>query len=78
MGQLIQHLTEWSGFDNYQEILGSADFWRVTLRTLVFTAVNVVLIMVLGMLSGCCSPGSARRCALTAARRRWCWPGRCR
>ncbi|MEW2438964.1 sugar ABC transporter permease [Streptomyces caniferus] len=52
MKELIQHLTDWRGVGNYQEILGSEQFWRVTLRTLVFTAVNVVLIMVLGVLIG--------------------------
>ncbi|MEV5593090.1 sugar ABC transporter permease [Streptomyces sp. NPDC052496] len=52
MKQLIQHLTEWRGFGNYAEILGGEQFWRVTLRTIVFTAVNVTLIMVLGVLIG--------------------------
>jgi N,N'-diacetylchitobiose transport system permease protein len=52
MRQLIQHLTEWIGFDNYKEVLGSEDFWRVTGRTVVFTAANVVLIMVIGTLIG--------------------------
>ncbi|MEU4201769.1 sugar ABC transporter permease [Streptomyces sp. NPDC045470] len=52
MKQLIQHLTEWRGFDNYAEVLGGEQFWRVTLRTIVFTAVNVTLIMVLGVLIG--------------------------
>ncbi|MER7154119.1 carbohydrate ABC transporter permease [Streptomyces lydicus] len=52
MKELIQHLTDWRGTGNYQEILGSEQFWRVTSRTVVFTAVNVVLIMVLGVLIG--------------------------
>ncbi|MEU7152472.1 sugar ABC transporter permease [Streptomyces sp. NPDC045456] len=52
MKQLIQHLTEWRGFDNYAEVLGGEQFWRVTLRTIVFTTVNVTLIMVLGVLIG--------------------------
>ncbi|TVL94057.1 carbohydrate ABC transporter permease [Streptomyces sp. SAJ15] len=52
MRQLIQHLTEWNGGDNYREALTSEDFWRVTGRSVVFTAVNVVLIMVLGTLIG--------------------------
>ncbi|MFD0024823.1 carbohydrate ABC transporter permease [Streptomyces sp. NPDC058382] len=50
--QLILHLTEWNGFDNYQEILAGSDFWRVVGRSIVFTAANVVLIMVLGLLVG--------------------------
>ncbi|MFD7062650.1 carbohydrate ABC transporter permease [Streptomyces sp. NPDC059906] len=52
MSQLIQHVTEWNGVDNYKETLTSEDFWRVTLRSILFTAVNVVLIMVLGTLIG--------------------------
>lgn len=52
MGQLIQHVTEWNGFDNYQEVLTSSDFWRVTGRSIVFTLVNAVLIMVIGTLVG--------------------------
>lgn len=52
MGQLIQHVTEWNGIQNYKDVLGGEDFWRVTLRTIVFTAANVVLIMVIGTLIG--------------------------
>ncbi len=52
MRQLIQHLTEWNGVENYTQILGSEDFWRVTGRSIVFTAVNVALIMILGTLVG--------------------------
>ncbi|MEV5241370.1 sugar ABC transporter permease [Streptomyces cinnamoneus] len=50
--QLIRHVTEWTGFDNYGEVLGSSEFWSVTGRSVVFTAANVVLIMVLGCLIG--------------------------
>ncbi|MFE0041593.1 carbohydrate ABC transporter permease [Streptomyces albireticuli] len=50
--QLIQHVTEWNGVDNYTEALGSSDFWSVTGRSVVFTAANVVLIMVVGCLIG--------------------------
>lgn len=50
--QLILHLTEWKGFGNYQEVLESSDFWRVAGRSVVFTAVNVVLTMVLGTAIG--------------------------
>lgn len=52
MKQLIQHLTEWIGFDNYKDVLGSEDFWRVTGRSVVFTGVNVILIMIGGTLVG--------------------------
>jgi N,N'-diacetylchitobiose transport system permease protein len=50
--QLILHLTEWNGFDNYSEVLGSSDFWKVVERSIFFTAANVVLIMVFGTLIG--------------------------
>ncbi|MET8831483.1 sugar ABC transporter permease [Streptomyces sp. NPDC004610] len=52
MAQLIQRVTEWNGFDNYKETLTGEDFWRVTVRSILFTAVNVALIMVLGALIG--------------------------
>jgi N,N'-diacetylchitobiose transport system permease protein len=52
MTQLIQHVTEWTGTDNYRATLGSGEFWRVTLRSVVFTVVNVVLIMLGGSLVG--------------------------
>ncbi|MCM2411823.1 sugar ABC transporter permease [Streptomyces sp. RKAG290] len=50
--QLILHLTEWNGFDNYQETLGGSDFWKVVERSVFFTAANVILIMLLGSLVG--------------------------
>ncbi|PGH52296.1 carbohydrate ABC transporter permease [Streptomyces sp. Ru87] len=50
--QLILHLTEWTGFDNYGDALGSEHFWRVTVRSVLFTTVNVVLIMLAGTLTG--------------------------
>lgn len=52
MGQLIQHVTEWNGIDNYTEVLTGEEFWRVTLRSILFTAVNVALTMFLGGLVG--------------------------
>ncbi|MEV0601099.1 sugar ABC transporter permease [Streptomyces sp. NPDC050315] len=52
MGQLIQHATEWNGLDNYGEVLGNEEFWRVSLRSLLFTAANVALIMAIGTLTG--------------------------
>ncbi|MEV3928105.1 MULTISPECIES: carbohydrate ABC transporter permease [unclassified Streptomyces] len=52
MRQLIQHLTEWNGVDNYKEVLGSADFWNVTVRSILFAGTNVILIMVFGTLVG--------------------------
>ncbi|GAA1393523.1 sugar ABC transporter permease [Kitasatospora putterlickiae] len=50
--QLVMHLTEWNGFDNYTEQLTDPDFWAVTGRTVAFTLVNVVLIMAGGTLIG--------------------------
>lgn len=52
MRQFILHLTEWNGIDNFKEVLSGEDFWRVTGRSIAFTAVNVVLIMLLGTLVG--------------------------
>lgn len=52
MTQLIQHVTEWAGTANYRATLGSQDFWRVTLRSVLFTAVNVAVIMLGGTLTG--------------------------
>jgi N,N'-diacetylchitobiose transport system permease protein len=48
--QIIAHRGVWVGLANYSQILGDAEFWRVVLRTVVFTAVNVSLTMVLGTL----------------------------
>ena len=50
--QLIQHLTEWNGFHNYQQVLTGSDFWKVVERSVLFTAANVVLIMLIGTLIG--------------------------
>lgn len=50
--ELIGHVTRWIGFQNYQSILSSGTFWDVFGRTVGFTAVNVVLIMVGGTLIG--------------------------
>jgi N,N'-diacetylchitobiose transport system permease protein len=50
--QLIQHLTEWNGVDNYRDVLTESEFWHVVERSVLFTAANVVLIMVLGTLIG--------------------------
>ncbi|MFG3252882.1 carbohydrate ABC transporter permease [Streptomyces sp. NPDC048172] len=52
MTQLIQHVTEWNGVSNYTDTLTNEQFWRVVLRSMIFTAVNVVAIMVGGTLVG--------------------------
>jgi N,N'-diacetylchitobiose transport system permease protein len=46
--QLIRHKGEWVGLGNYRQVLHDHEFWVVLLRTLLFTAVNVTLTMVLG------------------------------
>jgi N,N'-diacetylchitobiose transport system permease protein len=48
--QLLVHRGVWVGFANYTQVLADSEFWRVVLRTVVFTAVNVSLTMVLGTL----------------------------
>lgn len=47
-GELVRRVTIWTGFDNYTEILGDAEFWQVVGRTVAFTAVCVALTMTLG------------------------------
>ncbi|WP_189189332.1 carbohydrate ABC transporter permease [Streptomyces albiflavescens] len=63
--QLILHLTEWNGIDNYKEVLTGSDFWKVVGRSLVFTAVNVVLTMLLGTLIGLLLARLGKRMRLT-------------
>ncbi|GGY33026.1 carbohydrate ABC transporter permease [Streptomyces omiyaensis] len=46
--EFITRETVWTGFDNYTELLGDSEFWTVVVRSVVFTAVNVFLIMVIG------------------------------
>lgn len=41
--------TPFAGFSNYANALTDSTFWTVALRTLVFTGVNVILSMVLGI-----------------------------
>jgi N,N'-diacetylchitobiose transport system permease protein len=48
--ELIQKKGAWIGLDNYQSVLGDSVFWETLLRTIVFTAVNVGLTIVLGTL----------------------------
>jgi N,N'-diacetylchitobiose transport system permease protein len=47
MGELIRGGAAFAGLENYRELLTGAEFWQVLLRTLVWTAINVVLIVVL-------------------------------
>ena len=48
--ELIQRKGEWIGLDNYRSVLGDEVFWDTLVRTIVFTAANVALTMVLGLL----------------------------
>ncbi len=48
--ELIQHKGVAVGLDNFSSVLHDSIFWRTLLRTVVFTAVNVTLTIVLGML----------------------------
>jgi N,N'-diacetylchitobiose transport system permease protein len=48
--ELIQRKGEWIGFDNYESVLRDSIFWETLLRTVVFTAANVALTIVLGTL----------------------------
>jgi N,N'-diacetylchitobiose transport system permease protein len=46
--ELIRHQGVWIGIDNYTKIFQDSQFWRVVLRTTLFTVVNVSLTMVVG------------------------------
>jgi N,N'-diacetylchitobiose transport system permease protein len=52
LAELIQRKGEWIGFDNYESVLRDSIFWDVLLRTVLFTAANVGLTIVLGTLIG--------------------------
>ncbi|WP_405461303.1 sugar ABC transporter permease [Streptomyces sp. NBC_00101] len=48
MAELIRGHASSAGLENYSAILRDDEFWQVVRRTLLWTAVNVVLIMVIG------------------------------
>ncbi|SFD98195.1 N,N'-diacetylchitobiose transport system permease protein [Actinacidiphila alni] len=50
LGELIRGGATWVGFANYRTVLDDPEFWTVVRRTLWWTGLNVVLIMVLGTL----------------------------
>lgn len=50
LGELIRGGATWVGFANYRTVLSDPEFWTVVRRTLWWTGLNVVLIMVLGTL----------------------------
>ncbi|GIG21598.1 sugar ABC transporter permease [Cellulomonas chitinilytica] len=50
LAELVRGGATWVGLDNYREVLTSPELWSVLRRTLLWTVVNVVLIMVLSTL----------------------------
>jgi N,N'-diacetylchitobiose transport system permease protein len=48
--ELIARQGHWTGFDNYTSVLRDDVFWDTLVRTLVFTAANVALTILLGTL----------------------------
>nr|WP_199550494.1 sugar ABC transporter permease [Streptomyces sp. N35] len=50
LAELIRGGAEFVGFDNYRELLTGKEFWDVVRRTLIWTTVNVVLIVALATL----------------------------
>ena len=48
--ELIQRKGEWIGFDNYESVLRDPVFWDTLVRSVIFTAANVALTIVLGTL----------------------------
>jgi N,N'-diacetylchitobiose transport system permease protein len=67
--ELIAHKGKWIGLHNFSTILGDGGFWHVVLRTVIFTAVNVGLTLVLGTLIALLLKelGRTMRTAITAA-----------
>ncbi|MEV4192271.1 carbohydrate ABC transporter permease [Streptomyces toxytricini] len=50
--EFIQRRAPFHGVENYTQLLGDAQFWTVVLRSFLFTAANVAVIMVVGSLIG--------------------------
>jgi N,N'-diacetylchitobiose transport system permease protein len=50
LSELIQHKGVWIEFDNFDSVLHDSVFWDTLVRTVVFTAANVGLTIVLGTL----------------------------
>src|SRR5262249_59256631 len=48
LAELIQRKGVWIGLDNYTSVVHDQVFWRVLLRTVIFTAANVALTIGLG------------------------------
>jgi len=47
--ELIRHHGQWIGLENFSSVLHDQIFWHTAVRTVIFTAVNVGLTMVLGV-----------------------------
>ena len=50
LAELIQRKGTWVGLDNYESVLRDEIFWDTLVRTVVFTAANVSLTIVIGTL----------------------------
>jgi N,N'-diacetylchitobiose transport system permease protein len=50
LAEVIQHKGHWIGVDNYSSVLRDSIFWDTLLRTILFTAANVGLTIILGTL----------------------------
>jgi N,N'-diacetylchitobiose transport system permease protein len=50
LAELIARRGTWTGLDNYRHMLGDPEFWRIVVRTIAFTAVNVGLTMLFATL----------------------------
>jgi len=48
LAELVQRRTVWVGLENFRELLADGGFWAVVVRTVLFTAANVTLTMVIG------------------------------
>lgn len=66
--EVVRHHGVWNGVANYTSIFGDAFFWRVLLRTVLFTAVIVTATMTLGTLIALllAKLGAAMRLLLTS------------
>ncbi|MET8144114.1 sugar ABC transporter permease [Sphaerisporangium sp. NPDC005288] len=63
-GELIRGGAAFVGLANYQEVLTGEEFWAVVSRTFAWTAVNVVLIMVISTLTALMTARLGRRMRL--------------
>ncbi|SHE76930.1 carbohydrate ABC transporter permease [Streptoalloteichus hindustanus] len=50
LGELVRGQVVWTGFDNYATVLGDPEFWKITLRTVLFTAACVLTTLLGGLL----------------------------